>query len=191
MIKKLTGIFVLVFIMFGCVAQDRGIGIRLGAPMGITYKKYLPRNKAVEFGIGTLTNGWYDNYYEKSFHDFDQFEGYDYESHRVRSAVYLQGRYLLHNEIQIEGMMGKLDWYWGIGGVAKFGSVEYRYRLNGIAGREIRTDFDFGPEGILGMEYTFEDVPLTIFGELSLMIEILDRPGILRGLSGVGVRYNF
>jgi hypothetical protein len=191
MMKKLIGIFVLLFIAFGSFAQDRGIGIRLGAPMGITYKKYLPGNKAVEFGIGTLTNGWYNNYYERSFHDFDRFEGYDYESHRVRSAVYLQGRYLWQNDIQIEGMMGELDWYWGLGGVAKFGSVEYRYRSNGIPGREIRTDFDFGPEGILGMEYTFEDMPLTIFGEFSLMIEIVDRPGILRGLSGVGARYNF
>jgi hypothetical protein len=189
--KKLIGIFILLGITFGSYAQDRGIGIRLGAPMGITYKKYLPRNKAVEFGLGTLTNGWYNHYYENSFNDFDQFEGYDYVSHRVRSAVYLQGRYLLQNDIHIEGMMGKLEWYWGIGGVAKFGNVEYNYRFNGIAGKEVRTDFDFGPEGILGMEYTFEDVPLTIFGEFSLMVEILDRPGIFRGLSGVGVRYNF
>lgn len=190
--KKLIVIFVLFFIAFGSFAQDRGIGIRLGAPMGISYKKYFPRkHNAVEFGIGTLTNGWYNNYYEKSFNDFDRFEGYDYVSHRVRSAVYLQGRYLWHYDIQIEGMMGELDWYWGLGGVAKFGSVEYRYRENGIPGREMRTDFDFGPEGILGMEYTFEQVPLTVFGEFSLMIEILDRPGILRGLSGVGVRYNF
>jgi hypothetical protein len=189
--KKLTGIFLLLFLTFGAFAQDRGIGIRLGAPMGITYKKYLPRHKAVEFGIGTLTNGWYDNYYQKSFNDFDQFEGYDYVSHRVKSALYLQGRYLLHNEIQIEGMMGKLEWYWGVGGLVKFGTVEYNYRFDGVPGKRNRTDFDFGPEGIIGMEYTFEEVPLTIFGEFSLMIEIVDRPGILRGLSGVGVRYNF
>jgi hypothetical protein len=189
--KKLIGIFILLGITFGSYAQDRGIGIRLGAPMGITYKKYLPRNKAVEFGLGTLTNGWYNHYYENSFNDFDRFEGYDYVSHRVRSAVYLQGRYLLQNDIHIEGMMGKLEWYWGIGGVAKFGNVEYNYRFNGVPGKEVRTDFDFGPEGILGMEYAFEDVPLTIFGEFSLMVEILDRPGIFRGLSGVGVRYNF
>ena len=189
--KKLIAACVLLFVAFGSFAQDRGIGIRLGAPMGITYKKYLRENKAVEFGLGTLTNGWYDHYYQKSFNDFDRFEGYDYESHRVRSAVYFQGRYLLHNDIHIEGMMGELDWYWGIGGVAKIGNVEYRYRNNGIPGRYVRTDFDFGPEGILGMEYTFEDVPLTIFGEFSLMIEIVDRPGILRGLSGVGLRYNF
>ena len=189
--KKLAAVCVLLVVAFASSAQDRSIGIRLGAPMGITYKKYLPRNKAVEFGVGTLTNGWYDTYYEKSFYDFDRFEGYVYESHRVKSALYLQGRYLWQNDIPIEGMMGELDWYWGLGGVAKVGSVEYRYRNNGVPGRYVRTDFDFGPEGILGMEYTFEDVPLTIFGEFSLMIELADRPGILRGLSGAGVRYNF
>lgn len=189
--KKLIGIFILLGITLSSFAQDRGIGIRLGAPMGITYKKYLPRNKAVEVGLGTLTNGWYNHYYENSFNDFDRFEGYDYVSHRVRSAVYVQGRYLLHNNIHIEGMMGKLEWYWGLGGLVKFGNVEYNYRVNGIPGKQIRTDIDFGPEGIIGMEYTFEDVPLTIFGEFSLMVEILDRPGILRGLSGAGVRYNF
>jgi hypothetical protein len=190
--KNLIVLSILLFATITAHAQDRGIGIRLGAPMGITCKKYLPQNKAVEFGLGTLTNGWYDNYYQRSFRSFDRFEGYDYVSHRVRSAVYLQGRYLLQNEIQIEGMMGKLEWYWGIGGLLKFGNVEYRYRdTSGDSFYETRTDFDFGPEGILGMEYTFEDVPLTIFGEFSLMVEIVDRPGILRGLSGVGVRYNF
>jgi hypothetical protein len=194
--KTLIGIFLLIGVAFGSLAQDRGIGIRIGAPMGITYKKYLPRNKAVEFGLGTLTNGWYNNYYHRSFRDFDRFEGYEYIDHRVRSAVYLQGRYLLQNDIQIEGMMGKLEWYWGVGAVAKFASVEYRYRPTGTPGAsaalyDTRADFDFGPEGIIGMEYTFEDVPLTIFGEFSLMVEIVDRPGIPRGLSGVGVRYNF
>ena len=87
--------------------------------------------------------------------------------------------------------MGNLEWYWGVGGLVKFGSVEYRYRVNGNLEKQLRSDFDFGPEGILGMEYTFEDVPLTIFGEFSLMVEILDRPGIFRGMSGAGVRYNF
>lgn len=190
--RKAVGTIFLLFIILTSYAQDRGIGVRLGAPTGITYKKYLPQNKAVEFGLGTLTNGWYDNYYRKSFRSFDRFEGYDYVSHRVRSAIYFQGRYLLQNDIPIEGMMGKLEWYWGLGGLIKFGNVEYRYRNeSGNTFYQTRTDLDLGPEGILGMEYTFEDVPLTIFGEFSLMIEIVDRPGILRGLSGVGVLYNF
>ncbi len=184
-------IFLVLAFATAAFSQDRGIGLRFGAPTGITYKKYLPKKKAVELGIGTVTGTWYNHYYENTFHDFDRYEGYDYVSHHVNSSVYFQARYLLQSEIYIEGMMGKLDWYWGIGALAKLGSVEYSYTRNGVPGRSVQTDIDFGPEGILGMEYTFEDVPLTIFGEFSLMLEIADRPGVLRGLSGAGVRYNF
>lgn len=192
--KKTNLIALLLFaVVSTSFAQDRGIGLRFGIPTGITYKKYLQKGtKAFELGLGTLTGQWYPHYYENTFNDFDRFEGKNYVSHHVNSVVYLQARYLKQNEIYIEGMMGNLDWYWGIGALAKFGSVEYRYRNEaGFVERDVLTDIDFGPEGILGMEYTFEDVPITIFGEFSLMIEIADRPGVFRGLSGAGVRYNF
>ena len=73
----------------------------------------------------------------------------------------------------------------------KLATVDYRLKRIDVVTTSTRTDIDIGPEGILGMEYTFEQVPLTIFGEFSLFIEIVDRPAALRGLSGVGVRYNF
>lgn len=192
MIKKIGLILFLSIFFVNAFAQDRGIGLRLGIPMGITYKKYLPREKAIEFGIGTGYSSWYSHYYENSFYDFDRYEGYRYLSHEVRNPLYLQGRYLFQKDIHIEGMMGKLEWYWGVGGLMKLARVNYRYRdPDNVIVRGSRTDIDFGPEGILGMEYTFEQVPLTIFGEFSLMLEIVDRPGAFRGLSGLGVRYNF
>jgi hypothetical protein len=191
--KKLVIIIFLTVIFFAAHSQDRGIGLRLGNPMGITYKKYLLRDKAIELGLGTVGMGWHDNYYRNSFRDFDRYENVDYVSHAVTSTIYLQARYLLHYNIPIEGMVGKLDWYWGLGGVFKMANVRYHYRDNESSAiqRDVRTDIDFGPEGILGMEYTFETVPVTIFGDISLMVEIVDRPGIPRGLSGVGARYNF
>jgi hypothetical protein len=189
--KKLIGSIIILFMFISSYGQDRGIGIRLGIPMGISYKKYFDRDKAVELGIGTGYASWYPHYYENSFNDFDRYEGYDYVSHDVQSPLYLQGRYLIQNDIHIEGMMGKLEWYWGIGGIMKVAKVNYRYRDVDVIVRGTRTDVDLGPEGILGMEYTFEQVPLTIFGEFSLMVEIVDRPGAFRGLSGLGVRYNF
>jgi hypothetical protein len=189
--KKLVSIVCLSLCFLTIYAQDRGIGLRLGTPMGITYKKYLPRDKAVEFGLGTGYTTWYHNYYENSFHDFDRYEGFDYVSHTVRAPLYLQGRYLFHQDIHVEGMVGELEWYWGIGALMKVANVDYRYRDDGVLITDRRTDLDFGPEGMLGMEYTFRDIPLTIFGEFSLMIEFADRPGALRGYSGVGARYNF
>jgi hypothetical protein len=53
-----------------------------------------------------------------------------------------------------------------------------------------RTDFDFGPEGIFGAEYTFEDVPVTLFAETSLQLELVDRL-TLRLFAGTGARFNF
>ena len=189
--KTIFSVAILVVSFVSLRAQDRGIGLRLGNPYGITYKKYLPRDKAVEFGIGSGYTSWYPHYYENSFHHLDRYEGYDYVSHRVNAPLYLQGRYLLQQDIDIEGMMGKLQWYWGIGGLMKLATVDYRLKRIDVVTTSTRTDIDIGPEGILGMEYTFEQVPLTIFGEFSLFIEIVDRPAALRGLSGVGVRYNF
>lgn len=184
-------ILVLAFVSFGAYAQNQGIGLRLGEPLGITYKRYLPNNKAIEFGLGTQPRGWNTSYYRNSFED--RYDDLDFRSHKVKSAVYLQARYLLHNNINTQGIEGKLDWYWGVGAVLKSAKVEYRYRqeLTPFAeGKRSRTDIDFGPEIIGGLEYTFQDIPLSVFGELSLMVEIVDRQTI-RGLGGLGLRYNF
>jgi hypothetical protein len=196
--RRIVICVLLIFSTLCVFSQDRSIGLRLGIPSGITYKKYLPREKAVEFIVGSVPQGWHQFYYENSFHDFDKFEGYRYHKHLVRSTVFLQGRFLFQNDIHIEGFVGNLQWYWGVGGVLKLASVRYYYQEDppnpGDAIPTLSktyTDLDIGPEGIVGMEYTFEDLPLTVFGEFSLLIEFADRPGTLRGLSGTGIRYKF
>lgn len=175
-------------------AQQQSIGLRIGNPIGITYKRYLPNDRAIEFGIGTSSSGWNSNYYKNSFKDYKRYDNYDYRSHSVSSPVYFQGRYLFQYNIPIEGMVGKLDWYWGIGAVLKFATVEYVYQNEAPpydSYIDNRTDIDFGPEGIAGMEYTFEDIPLTVFGEVSLMLEFADRPLTFRSFGAAGVRFNF
>jgi hypothetical protein len=42
-----------------------------------------------------------------------------------------------------------------------------------------------------GMEYTFEDVPITLFGEVSVLVELANRPLVFRGFTGVGGRLRF
>ncbi len=175
-------------------AQNQGIGFRLGNPVGVTYKKYLQNNRAVEFGIGTASRGWNNNYYRNSFGRYSPYDNYTYRSHVVNSIVYFQARYLFQYEIQVQGMDGKLDWYWGLGGMLKLADVTYRYQnrqppFNDF--RDQRTDVDLGPEGIIGMEYKFEDVPISVFGEISLVVELLDQPGIFRTFGGAGIRFNF
>ena len=190
--RKTVGSLLLLCFAVQTYAQDRAIGLRIGDPTGISYKKYLPGNKAVELGLGTSTIGWHHQYYRNTFRDLDKFEEFDYRDHRVASTLFLQGKYLIQYDIPIEGMIGRLEWYWGIGGMLKIAKIEYRYMDTASESlTDMHTDIDLGPEGVLGMEYTFEDVPLTVFGDISLMIEIADRPGIPKGYSAVGIRYNF
>jgi hypothetical protein len=175
-------------------AQDQGIGLRIGNPIGIVYKRYLPNDRAIEFGIGTSGAGWNSNYYEKSFKHYRRYDKYDYRSHTVSTSLYLQGRYLFQYNIPIEGMVGALDWYWGIGAVLKIAQVNFTYQNEAVPPdiiSDTRADIDFGPEGIAGMEYTFEDIPLTVFGEVSLMLEFADRPLTFRTFAAVGARFNF
>ena len=179
----------------GAFAQKQGIGLRIGNPLGLTYKRYLPNDRAFEFGIGTAPPGWNKNYYENSFYDLDQYEDYrSYRSHKVNSTVYFQGRYLFQYNIPVEGMVGKLDWYWGAGALLKFAGVQYTYQENDAPGpdsKDTRTDIDFGPEGIAGMEYTFDHIPLTLFGEVSVLLEFADRPLTFRAFGAAGARFNF
>lgn len=175
-------------------SQDQGIGIRGGDPFGVTYKRYFRSHHAIELGLGTSSRNWHYAYYRNSFHDMDRYNGYHYLSHYVESIVYFQGRYLLHYDIPVQGMEGDWEWYWGAGGVLKFANVEYRYQNNtppNTVEVDIRTDIDLGPEGIVGTEYTFEDLPLTFFAEASLMIEIVDRPAAVQLFGGLGARFNF
>ena len=175
-------------------AQKQGIGLRLGDPMGITYKNYLNKTRSVEFILGSASRNWHGAYYLNSFESYSQYDNYRYISHEVLSTIYLQARYLLNYDIRIDGMVGKLDWYWGIGALLKSSNVRYRFQDfsgNGPVNTSTKYDIDLGPEGIIGLEYKFQDVPVSVFGETSLMIELADRPGALRVFGGVGVRYNF
>jgi hypothetical protein len=76
----------------------------------------------------------------------------------------------------------------------KIAKVEYKYVTDDDAklpGSDKRSNLDFGPEGIIGVEYTFEDIPLNVFGEASLLIEFVDRPFALQIYGGVGARIIF
>ena len=187
-------ILVLSLVVGSVSAQKQGIGLRIGDPIGVTYKRHLNRDRAIEFGIGTATSTWNKNYYKNSFSDWGQYDDFDYRAHSASGTVYFQGRYLFQYDIQIEGMVGDLDWYWGVGALLKFASLNYTYQSKVppyATAADRRTDLDFGPEGIAGMEYTFRDIPLEIFGEVSLMLEFVDRPLTFRPFGAVGARFLF
>lgn len=176
-------------------AQHQGIGLRLGEPTGVTYKKYIANSaNAVELGLGWVQRGWNNRYYRKSFEKYDRFGGYNYVTHTVESNFYLQGRFLKHYELAVDGVEGNFEWYWGVGVLIKVARINYLYNDDAAStflyNRRL-TDFDIGPEVPFGIEYTFQDSPITLFGEMSLFIEVINRPGIPSFNGALGIRYNF
>lgn len=174
--------------------QTQYMGVRIGDPIGVTYKKFVRADRSMEFIFGTAARNWKRNYYENSFYDYDLYEGYSYQSHKVLNSIYLQGRYLFQNTIPVDGMDGKLQWYAGMGAMLKFSRVDYKYYDNSpdnILLSNVRSNIDFGPEGIGGVEYYFEDIPLAVFGETSLLFELADRPLTLQLFGAVGARLSF
>lgn len=197
MALRITIISALLIISSALRAQSfrNAIGLRLGSPMGVSYKQYLSERSAWEVTFGTVPRSWYWSYYRNSFNDNDDYDGFRYSSHDVESTVFLGGRYLLRQPLAVSDSPGRLTWYYGGGAMLKLARVQYRYTnlaapQNGALSDD-NVDIDFGPEAITGLEYLIEDIPLSAFAEASAFFEITDRPGAFRLFGGVGVRYHF
>ncbi len=172
----------------------QSISLRLGVPVGFTYKVYTGKKEAFEFGIGGASPYWANHYYINSFNTFSKYKDYKYLDHRVESTIYLQGRYLKDFAIPTSGMEGQLTWYCGVGAVLKVARLQYTYtNIDAVPPTQTdeHTDVDFGPEAILGAEYWLEDTPFSFYGEGSVMLELFDRVGSGRVFAAVGVRYHF
>jgi len=86
--------------------------------------------------------------------------------------------YLIHlpayKIVKWENIQG-LDWYFGAGGQIKSfsGSV------------------DFGIDGTIGAEYLFQTIPISVFVDVIIYVELADDPLNLDLDAGIGARYNF
>src|SRR5690606_37792838 len=86
---------------------------------------------------------------------------------------------------------GTLFAYGGAGLQLRTVGVDYyyleEYLTNSmIPSHEKRTNVDFGAEGFIGSEYFFDGLPMSVFAEVGLFLEILDRPGHVRLQGGIG-----
>jgi hypothetical protein len=146
----------------------------------------------MEFTLGTAPNSFSHRYYERSF--INKYEDLNYVDHKVKDVLYIQGRFQFHKQIPTEGLSGKIDWYWGVGATFKTAKVEYIYEDLLISSAEVysfkKTDLDLGPEAMAGVELTFQNTPITLFGEMSSFFELTNRPA-MRLLLGVGARFHF
>jgi len=170
---------------------DQGIGLRIGDPLGITYKSYFNNKAAIELIAGSTSANRHRHYYKSTFENRDKYDGFRYVDHSIGYTFAFQTRVMWHESFPAN-VEGRLDWYWGLGGHFRLSDVEYTYfDENGIAGSGSRTNFDLGPEGLLGLEYEFLDYPVVGFSEVSLMGELVDNPFRFRFFGAIGVRYAF
>jgi hypothetical protein len=187
--------FALSFGAYFSAAQNstNSIGLRLGQPLGMSYKKKFNNNKAFEIILGTGLSNWSKRYYEFSFYREYDRDDYTFRGHEVKNTFFIQGRYIFQNQIQTEGIKGNLEWFWGFGAMLKTAQVQYSFLEKKPPENHLldKNDIDLGPEALIGMEYTFNNTPLTLYADISILIEIVNRPAYLRGFSAIGLRYNF
>jgi hypothetical protein len=142
-----------------------GLGIELGAPSGLNGKLFLSPSTALNFGVGWL----YDNYY------------------RDGDGLYLYLDHLWHPAVLTENPTFKLPFYIGVGG-AFWSYNDRRDRINDrYSAVGLRVPF--------GLAFDFNNVPLDIFVQITLVVDIFlndNRDRFGPGFEGsVGIRYWF
>ena len=191
-------IFLMLLPMLG-VAQERGAGIRLGEPFSLTYKDFIEDYLSFEVMLGSGgVNG--SNYYRRSFENNPPVSSAVFSGYSARRGVSINGRLALHEDItdMFEISEGYLLGYAGAGVQLRTIQVNYSYfRPNpnpapggGIPEIEERSNLDLGPEAFVGAEYYFDEAPISVFAEIGVFLELIDRINF-RGQGGIGVRYLF
>ncbi|TDQ14950.1 hypothetical protein DFQ04_2831 [Algoriphagus boseongensis] len=185
----------ILFLPFLGLAQERGAGVRLGEPFSLTYKDFLDDYLSFEVmvGSGGVNKG---DYYRKSFENNPPSSNSFYLNHTADRGISLNFRMALHEDItdMFDIEQGYLLGYAGAGAQIRTTRVTYAYQPNPIQSgpflEEERTNFDFGPEVFGGAEYYFDETPISVFVEIGLFVELIDRIN-MRGQGGIGVRYLF
>ncbi|HEY8400419.1 MAG TPA: hypothetical protein VIK89_04110 [Cytophagaceae bacterium] len=165
-------------------ASGLGVGIRLGEPTGVTGKLYTG-NIAIELSVGRSSYWGYDYYHHNRDRFYDKY-GYYWHDYRYKNPISTQLHFLWHKPIsQVDG----LDWYAGVGSQIRFQTFTY-YWDGGYRRSGRHTNVDLGADGVIGLEYTLKDIPLSIFLDATLFMEFVDNPFAFWGQGGVGIRYN-
>ncbi len=185
------------FLPFLSQAQERSVGLRLGEPFAITFKDFISDEFSFEVMLGSgSVNG--NSYYQRDFENNPPNSSAFYISHGAKKGISLNGRMAYNEDItdifSIE--QGYLLGYGGAGVQFRTTQVIYNYSTDNPQNsspilQEDRTNVDFGPEAFAGAEYYFSDLPLNIFIEAGLFLELLDRVGHIKGQGGIGIRYIF
>lgn len=166
-----------------------GAGVRLGDPTGVSLKKYGKTN--LEFNIGR-SYYLYKYSYERAFYGYGKFKDrkvYYYRGYEaVRAPIAVQLHFMKQKAIKdVKG----LDWYVGVGPQFRSERVRYVYDYYGRRVVEDVNEIDLGIDGVIGLEYNFDDMPLSIAADATLFMEIFNDPFFPWGQAGLAIRYNF
>lgn len=194
--KRLIVLFLLGLPLWG-YSQEHQLGLRIGEPLSITYKTNFDEKFTLEGMIGRAgTNS--GQYYRRAFDNNRPFPSAIFGGFSAASGFSLNARGAYNEDISSEFdiVEGALIAYGGAGIQIRSVRVNYVYtdgaaNANKLPMNENRTNVDFGPEGFVGSEYFFEDLPLAVFAEVGLFLEVVDRPGHFRLQGGLGGRYLF
>jgi len=196
---------VLLLLLFLCLSvsggyAQQGIGVRLGDPSGISYKKYSG-DKALEFSIGR-SYMIRKSYYNQRFYEWYPTSNLAYTNYsmvrsNISTPIGMSLHYLIHQNWFAHEFDG-LQWYYGFGGLFRTQSYshEYWYQVSGASQRiyaetDKFTDIDLGADGVLGAEYEFREHPFRVYADLTLFMEVIDSPFNFDMHFGIGGRYMF
>jgi hypothetical protein len=177
-----------------------GLGVKAGDPTGLSVKFYQPKLD-IELVVGRpyyfngryYSNKGYNNYYSDRFYKYKKYNGYYFYDYEAGNPIAFQAHFLKSKGTK---SAKELSWYYGAGPQIRSYRVHYFYReyYNNNRDYFLRDDYhtfiDLGLDGVLGLEYTFSDLPLSIFGDVNLFLELADDPLHLELQGGLGVRYN-
>lgn len=149
------------------VTQDTfGLGFMLGGPTGFTGKYWIGPDTAIDFGIG------------------------GYAGFRFHRALQIHADWLIHPVNLVAHEAFDLPLYFGIGGRLLFHEFD-----DPNNNRIDDDDVHLGVRGPVGISMIFNEVPIEVFFELALVIDLVvegDDDFIFPDLNGiVGFRYYF
>lgn len=183
-----------------------GFGIKLGDPFAFTYKFYPNKRFALVADLGKVASGLYNTYYRSKFDDYTQSDTLSDNAsitlitHDVKADNIAELKLLY--QIDASKISPGLQFYIGGGWEWKRTRLEYDYFYDQqptaqnpepetSLNKYTVTRFTQGPQGIIGIEYSYFNFPLSAFMELEYFVDAQLDPGARKVEGGVGLRYIF
>jgi hypothetical protein len=176
-----------------------GIGLKFGDPFALTYKYYPNKHLSLVVDAGKSASGLYSKYYRGKFTEYvpDTLAGqetFEYVAHQAKPDWMVEFKTMYQWEAK--KLAPGLQLYAGFGIQYRNTTLTYSYvyedgfndsRLDNF--KEVRVSY--GPVGVLGFEYSYFQLPLSAFLEISAFTDVVLDPGWQRFQGGLGIRYVF